>query len=273
MRVENETGKEIATKTLTGDVFQGIAVGGKKVIKWDLKADEVVIKDKIRIAIFARLQVPDNMVANNSQNAVTNSTATNNSNNSGNAQNNAGTETNNTGNTTKTGTETNNTGNTTNTGTENNQNANSNNTNQQIKVKSIFGSLVLSTFWPGAGTSRYGSNANALWGVLGYGCLGGAAYFGYSGLMNYDNYLTATESSDRNTYYATVQENLHMVQNLAIGAAAIWGLEYIRVIAKGSKAKRNAKKQLSGNLSSELSFVPAYNPYTNGLQAGLKIRF
>ncbi|HAN77977.1 MAG TPA: hypothetical protein DCQ31_09490, partial [Bacteroidales bacterium] len=212
---------------------------------------------------------------------VTNSTATTISNNSGNAQNNVatgnttktGTETNNTGNTTKTGTETNNTGNTTNTGTENNQNTNSNNASQQIKVKSIFGSLVLSTFWPGAGTSRYGSNANALWGVLGYGCLGGAAYFGYSGIMNYDNYLTATVSADRNTYYAAVQEDFHMVQNLAIGAAAIWGLEYIRVIAKGSKAKRNAKKQLSGNLSSELSLVPSYNPYTNGLQAGVKIRF
>ena len=140
---------------------------------------------------------------------------------------------------------------------------------QAVKKKgiSVGGALGLSLILPGLGRRvATGKGAAWLWGVAGYGCLGGAFYMNNSAYNKYEEYKDATTTSDRDDLYKKAR-NYDLYSKVLIGAAAaIWVVDLIVTGVKAGKVRKSGYEQ-------RFSFNAGYDPYIQQPLIGLRYRF
>lgn len=132
---------------------------------------------------------------------------------------------------------------------------------------SIGGAIGLSLVLPGLGRRvATGKGAAYLWGVAGYGCLGGAYFLNNSAYNNYEDYKLATTPDERDNLYKKAK-NQDLYSKVLIGAAAvIWVTDLIVTGVKASKIRKSSSSQ-------KLSLTGSYDPYTQQPLIGFKFRF
>lgn len=132
---------------------------------------------------------------------------------------------------------------------------------------SVGGALGLSLVLPGLGRRvAAGKGAAYLWGVAGYGCLGGAYFLNNAAYNNYENYKLATTPDERDDLYKKAK-NQDLYSKVLIGAAAvIWITDLIVTGVKTSKIRKSSSSQ-------KFSLTGSYDPHTQQPLVGLKYRF
>lgn len=132
---------------------------------------------------------------------------------------------------------------------------------------SVGGALGLSFVLPGLGRRvATGNGAAYLWGIAGYGCLGGAYLMNNSAYKNYEDYKVATTPSERDNLYKKAK-NQDLYSKVLLGAAAaIWVVDLIVTGVKASKVRKSYSSQ-------KFSFIGNYDPITQQPLIGLKYRF
>ncbi len=132
---------------------------------------------------------------------------------------------------------------------------------------SVGAALGLSLVLPGLGRRvATGEGVAYLWGVAGYGLIGGALLMNNSAYNAYEDYQKATSTTERDDLYKKAK-NYDVYSKVMIGGAAvIWVVDLILTGVKASKVRKSGADQ-------RFSLNAGYDPYIQQPLVGVKYRF
>ena len=119
---------------------------------------------------------------------------------------------------------------------------------------SAAGAMLLSGILPGLGkTVAKGGGADWLWGVVGYGCIGGSIATNNMAYNTYNDYLDATSASERDDLLDQSKQYDIYSKVLLGTAVTIWVID---VISSGMKADKIRRERNESKFSLNYNFDP-----------------
>lgn len=107
--------------------------------------------------------------------------------------------------------------------------------------------MLRSVLWPGLGNQKInGGGAWWLLGVAGYTSLAGSWLLNLGASSAYDDYLNATTSTDRDSYFKTARLSYNLSKALGYTAVGIWLTDFTITAIRASAGKKPAKVSQSG---------------------------